>query len=338
MENKDFIFCESCFKEVDCIVKDNIPMIGEIKNIKYKYLGKEAYCKECGSIVYNPTVLEYNIEALYDKCREVNGLISLQKIREIPKKYHIGKRPLSLLLGWGEHTFSRFYEGNLPTKQYSDILVKIYDNPKYYLELLETNKGRLSSSVTYQKSYKATNTLLQHKFDSKILVAAQYLINHCEDITALTLQKALYYTQGLYSAFYGDFIFKDDCEAWVHGPVYRNVYQEYKEYEYRTIQPDKSITDFSCLSKNEITVLNYVSDYFCTFSGKVLEYFTHQEQPWINCRKGMPLLAASDKIIPKAEIKDYFCSIKDKYGIDELSDVRIYTEDMFNSYLKYREK
>lgn len=87
-------------------------MTGEINNMQYEYLGKEAYCKECGNIVYNPDILEYNTEALYDKCREFNGLISLQKIREIPQKYDIDNISLSLLLGWGENTYSKFYEGN----------------------------------------------------------------------------------------------------------------------------------------------------------------------------------------------------------------------------------
>ena len=84
--------------------------------------------------------MEYNTEALYDKCREINGLISLQKIRKIPQKYNIDNTSLSLLLGWDEYTFSKFYEGNLPSKQQSDILKKLYDNPGYFSELL----GRVS--------------------------------------------------------------------------------------------------------------------------------------------------------------------------------------------------
>lgn len=137
MEN-NLAYCEACFKKVDCVIKDNVPMVGKINNIQYEYLGKEAYCKECGNIVYNPDVMEYNYntEALYDKCREINDLISLQKIREIPQKYNIDNKSLSLMLGWGENTFSKFYEGNLPSKQQSDILKKLYGNPDYFSELL----------------------------------------------------------------------------------------------------------------------------------------------------------------------------------------------------------
>jgi hypothetical protein len=84
---------------------------------------------------------------LYDVYRQNNGIISLEKILEIPRKYNIGKRPLSLLLGWGEMTFSKYCEGDMPTKQYSNILLKIYDDPAYYKELLEKNKDNLKSSL-----------------------------------------------------------------------------------------------------------------------------------------------------------------------------------------------
>jgi len=49
MEN-NFTYCKACFKKVDCVIKDNVPMVGKINNIQYEYLGKEAYCKECGAI------------------------------------------------------------------------------------------------------------------------------------------------------------------------------------------------------------------------------------------------------------------------------------------------
>ena len=34
----------------------------------------------------------------------------------------------------------------------------------------------------------------------------------------------LYYIQGNYAAIYDKPLFDAPCEAWVHGPVYRNVY------------------------------------------------------------------------------------------------------------------
>ena len=53
--------------------------------------------------------------------REKEGLISVSEMELILDKYDIGKRPLSLLLGWGEGTLTRYLDGDIPTKQYSDI-------------------------------------------------------------------------------------------------------------------------------------------------------------------------------------------------------------------------
>jgi hypothetical protein len=150
-----------------------------------------------------------NLKGLYDAYRQKNGIISLEKIREIPEKYNIGKRPLSLLLGWGEVTFSRYDEGYVPTKQYSDILQKIYDDPAYYKELLEKNKANLKSPQAYEKSMRRVKELLGEKENtgSKLDLSIQYLLHECEDITPLALQKLLYYVQGFYYAFAGRFLF-----------------------------------------------------------------------------------------------------------------------------------
>lgn len=68
----------------------------------------EAFCADCGAEVFVPEFSDFNLRALYDVFRKENGIISLEQIREIPEKYAIGKRPLSLLLGWGLHLSTRF--------------------------------------------------------------------------------------------------------------------------------------------------------------------------------------------------------------------------------------
>ena len=111
-----------------------------------------AYCEQCGEEVYVAELEDANLKALYDAYRQKNGIISLEDIRVIPGKYNIGKRPLSLLLGWGEQTFSRYFDGDMPTKQYSEILKQVYADPAYYLSLLEKSKENLKSEKAYEKS------------------------------------------------------------------------------------------------------------------------------------------------------------------------------------------
>lgn len=86
---------------------------------------------------------------------------SLEKIK-FKNYFKIGKRPLSLLLGWGEQTFSRYCDGDMPTKQYSDILKRIYEDPIYYLSVLEDNKDRLKSMISYEKSKATTMNFMEN--------------------------------------------------------------------------------------------------------------------------------------------------------------------------------
>lgn len=122
MKNRK-VFCEECRRDVDFIVNDK-QMVGIIKGETYEYTGKVAYCIDCESEIYVDEVNDFNLRALYDEYRKKNDIISLDEVLKICSKYGIGKRPLSLLLGWGEQTFSRYCDGDIPTKQYSDILKK----------------------------------------------------------------------------------------------------------------------------------------------------------------------------------------------------------------------
>ena len=113
-----------------------------LKGEAYGFVSQKAYCEKCASEVYVAKLEDDNLKALYDVYRQKNDIVSLEEIRAIPKKYGIGKRPLSLLLGWGEQTFSRYYDGDMPTKQYSEILKKIYSDHLYFLSLLESSRKK----------------------------------------------------------------------------------------------------------------------------------------------------------------------------------------------------
>lgn len=328
--NKEYVFCEECRDDVSYYVK-NVQMTGTVKGKEYHYYGKEAHCQKCDSLVFVPELQDHNLSALYSVYREENNIISLDLIREIPEKYDIGKRPLSLLLGWGEQTFSRYCDGDIPSRQYSDILTKIYYDPRAYSELLESNKDNLKSDNSYEKSRRAVDMLLSpSRFESsKINKVIQYLLNRCEDITPLALQKALYYIQGFYFAFNKMFLFSEDCQAWAHGPVYVNVYYKYKDYRFN---PTEKIPEFdsSIFSASEKAVCDSIINNMCCYSGKVLEYFTHTETPWIMARGDLPLYALSDRIIEKAAIGKYFEDVKEKYNMVNPGDIKAYSQEMFN--------
>ncbi|WP_196594236.1 type II toxin-antitoxin system antitoxin SocA domain-containing protein [Pectinatus sottacetonis] len=328
MEKK--VFCEECRTDVNFSVKETLKK-GKIKGELYSYNGKTAYCKNCKNEIYVPSINDFNLNALYSVYRKKQNIISLEDIRAINPKYNIGKRPLSLLLGWGEQTFSRYYDGDIPTKQYSAILQKIYNDPAFYMKLLEANKNNLKTAVSYEKSKKATSLLIKdfQNNTEKIDLVIEYLLNRCGDITPLALQKTLYYIQGFYYAFHHTFLFSEECEAWIHGPVYRKIYSRYKNYQF---DPIKKPNEFNTetFTATEKAIFDSVIKNLCCYSGKILEQFTHSETPWISARKNISPTAASNQIIEKKLIGTYFSKIKTKYNMINPNDIGDYTKAMFS--------
>lgn len=323
-------FCEECRNDVEYTTA-SVPMTGTIKGKEYHYTGTEARCADCGNLVFVPEISDDNLRSLYNVFREENGIVSLDVICAIPEKYDIGKRPLSLLLGWGELTFSRYCDGDIPTRQYSDILQRIYNEPQFYSELLEANKANLKSQRTYEKTRRAVDALLSVGVpsNSKINTVIQYLLYQCEDITPLALQKALYYIQGFHFAFYRTFLFSEDCQAWTHGPVYRDIYFRYRDYRFDPIEKTTTF-DTSVFSASEKAICDSVINNICCYSGKILERFTHNEAPWLTTRGDLPDSAPSDRIIEKSVISAYFDAVKAKYNMVNPRDIKDYAQDMFH--------
>ena len=323
-------FCEECRNDVEYTTA-SVPMTGTIKGKAYHYTGTEARCADCGNLVFVPEISDDNLRSLYNVFREENGIVSLDVICAIPEKYDIGKRPLSLLLGWGELTFSRYCDGDIPTRQYSDILQRIYNEPQFYSDLLEANKANLKSQRTYEKTRRAVDALLSvdAPLNSKINTVIQYLLYQCEDITPLALQKALYYIQGFHFAFYRTFLFPEDCQAWTHGPVYRDIYFRYRDYRFDPIEKTATF-DTSVFSASEKAICDSVINNICCYSGKILERFTHNEAPWLTTRGDLPDSAPSDRIIEKSVIGAYFDAVKAKYNMVNPRDIKDYAQDMFH--------
>jgi uncharacterized phage-associated protein len=162
-----------------------------------------------------------------------------------------------------------------------------------------------------------------------------YLLSQCEDITPLALQKALYYIQGFYYAFYKTFLFSEECEAWVHGPVYRDIYFRYRDYRFDPIEGNDEFDD-TVFSSSEKAILDSVIKNVCCYSGKVLEKFTHSEAPWLATRGDLPETVASDRTILKKQIGDYFSAVKEKYNMinpnDIKADIKVKNTDFYATH------
>ena len=149
------------------------------------------------------------------------------------------------------------------------------------------------------------------------------------EITPLALQKLLYYSQAFYKLFTGDYLFDNDCEAWIHGPVYKCIYDRYKCFGRGQIEINDS--DEILLDEIEDYIVGCVVRYFGCYSGKILEEMTHSEMPWILTRRGLKKDVGCNRIIEKEFIDTYFKNVKDKYKLISIDDIKEYSTTLFNS-------
>ena len=105
-----------------------------------------------------------------DKQRSINK----EQLMDLIKKYKIGKKPLSKLLGWGETTVLLYSAmDEVPDNEYTERLYQLYIDKGQYLEVLLQNRSNITD-IAFRKSLKAIHEPI---FESKILVVAQYIID-----------------------------------------------------------------------------------------------------------------------------------------------------------------
>ena len=217
----------------------------------------------------------------------------------------------------------------MPSKEYSDIIKKALSSPDYMMQLLNDNAKKMGETA-YKKGIKAAEEITRlFCVSDKMLLTISYIFEQMKEVTPLALQKILYFIQGIYMVLYGKPLYKEDCMAWVHGPVYEDVYDLFKDFKYNPIEDDRFAIfkdRFEELSEHEKKVIDLVINTFGKYSRKVLENITHEELPWKNARVGYEASEHSREIMSKDGIRNYFISVANKYGVD--------TEEKLNCYIQ----
>ena len=320
-------FCSTCMKETNCKYHEEI-VKETIDGIEIKYLEKGYICEACGEKVWGD-YFDYNVHAANDELRKQTGLIRVCEIEEIIKKYNIGKKPLSLVLGLGEITIPRYIEGQNPSRENSDLLKMVLNNPVMFEMYLHVNKGNITD-IAYKKSLGKTMQVELSVGKSKIYSVCLYIINSLNEIGDLPLQKMLFFANGLSKEFLNKHLLNDEAESWKYGPVYKDIYDCFSYYgskkiDFEELTKNKEID----LSDEEKKYLDAIIDAFGFYSGSVLREMTHLTDPWINTREGLSDDEPSNRKITLDEMDKYFDKVILEYGIEKLEDITKYSTDLF---------
>ena len=234
-------FCTECRRETSYTLK-KIKINQTIREKEYTFEITAAFCNKCSGEMGIPGLMDYNVKEMDEQYRKAEEIITVEDIERLMKLYNIGKAPLSLALGFGEVTITRYLAGQVPSKEYSDIMLHALASASYMKELLDQNREKIGETA-YKKAYTAATQLenLYVAVPVELLAVIAYIFSALHEVTPLTLQKLLYYIQGNYAAIYDKPLFDAPCEAWVHGPVYRNVYNLFRDFKYNPIDDDRFV-------------------------------------------------------------------------------------------------
>lgn len=328
MENKEAAFCIECGEKRPYRVSSSRDTI-MVKGITFSYIEMQAFCTECGAPVYVPEINDANVEAREEGYRKAAKLITVAEVNELLEKYNIGAGPLAKLLGFGDVTINRYISGQLPSRDHSDLLLKIKASHRLMEEYLEKGRSGITS-IAYEKCRAAIDEINCLYGSEKIERVARYLLCKAGEITPLALQKLLYFTQAFYYAIFDEEFFPDDCQAWSYGPVYPEIYYKYKGYGSDPIDKptDDLQEDFCEFTTREVSLMDAIIDSFGRYSALVLRDITHSERPWLEARGSLLPEDRSQTVINRDTINRYFRSVVDKYQIVNPRDIALYCNEM----------
>jgi len=118
------------------------------------------------------------------------------------------------------------------------------------------------------------------------------------------LQKLLYYSQAWSMVFDGKPLFKEDIEAWIHGPAIKPVYDKYKKFGFNSI--DEKISDAEIKGIPSLELLDSIWTTYGNYDAGYLEQLSHSEEPWQIARQNLDAADSSSNVISLTDMKNYY--------------------------------
>lgn len=135
---------------------------------------------------------------------------------------------------------------------------------------------------------------------------AAYIIKKRKTVTAMKLQKLVYYCQAWSVVWDDKPMFTQRIEAWVGGPISPGLFKIHEgQYKIRSL----SKGDPNKLNESQKETVSIVLNYYGHRTSQFLSDLTHQEDPWIDAREGVPNGERSNKEITLASMEAYYSSL-----------------------------
>lgn len=135
---------------------------------------------------------------------------------------------------------------------------------------------------------------------------AAYILQKCGPMSAMKLQKLVYYSQAWHLVWDEEPLFEDRIEAWANGPVVPSLYAQHRG---QFILDSWSAGDPTRLKDNERQTVDAVIAAYGKFSAQQLSELSHREQPWMEAREGLSPTQRSTNTISAETMQEYYSAV-----------------------------
>lgn len=136
---------------------------------------------------------------------------------------------------------------------------------------------------------------------------ANYILSARGPMTAMKLEKLIYYCQAWSLVWDDKPLFAEEIQAWANGPVVPVLYVRHRG----SYQVDKDIVggNASTLTNEEIDTIDHVLSFYGDKSSQWLSDLTHSEAPWKDARSGLNPGERGNAVISHIAMAEYYGSL-----------------------------
>lgn len=138
-----------------------------------------------------------------------------------------------------------------------------------------------------------------------VLDVAEYILEKMGSVTAMKLQKLVYYSQAWSIVWDGDVIFPERIEAWANGPVCPALFDAHKGKFHVTSVGGNA----DALSNVQKETIDEVIRYYGGETSQYLSDLTHSESPWKDARKGLSVRERGNQEITPSSMEEFYSSL-----------------------------
>lgn len=136
------------------------------------------------------------------------------------------------------------------------------------------------------------------------LDVAHYILEKSGTMSAMKLQKLVYYCQAWSLVWDDQRLFVEPIEAWSNGPVIPKLYERHRGlFE---VSPKDVGGDPKRLGEEDIETIDAVLDYYGPWNAQQLSDRTHAEEPWKRAREGVPSGKRATNLITLESMGEYY--------------------------------